>query len=143
MRKGFFVSLVVATALLLAVPVLSSAAQKTATELGFSEGMSQGDFANLLVKVTNAEGFLPTSATLNDVFKFWEDMGVVPPGGWNTNGNISRDDLIAILGLKGDEAKDLSFDDLIKKIIEKLNAILNAKITPAQGNSVSPLGPTF
>lgn len=143
MRKGFFVSLVLVAVLFLSVPVLSFSAEKTVTELGFSEGMSQGDFANLLIKVTNAEGMLPASATLNDVFKFWEDIGVVPPGGWNIDGAISRDDLIAILGLKAEEAKDLSFDDLMKKIITKLNSILNAKVMPAQGNSVSPLGPSF
>jgi hypothetical protein len=143
MRKGFFVSLILVSALLLSVPVLSFSAEKTVAELGFSEGMSQGDFANLLIKVTNAEGMLPASATLNDVFKFWEDIGVVPSGGWNIDGTISRDDLIGILGLNVEEAKDLSFDDLMKKIITKLKSILNAKVMPGLGDSVSPLGPSF
>jgi hypothetical protein len=67
-----------------------SVTAQAAIDPGFSEGMSQGDFAKLLIKTLHAEGLLPPAATLNDVFKFWEDIGIVPPGGWNADAAINK-----------------------------------------------------
>lgn len=112
------------------------------SEKGFVEGMTHAKFARLLVKELHAEGFLPAAGTINDIFKFWEGIGVVPPKGWNAGAEITSDDLISMLGLKAEEVKDLSFEGLLKRLIQKLKDVLANKST-VKSISVSPLAPAF
>ncbi len=141
-NKGIFV--VMALFLIITPLIYAQSAEQelTLAEKGFVEGMTQAKFARLLVKEVHAEGFLPAASTINDIFKFWEGIGVVPPKGWNAGAEITSDDLISMLGQKAEEVKDLSFDGLLKRLIQKLKDLLADRST-VKGVSVSPLAPSF
>lgn len=102
----------------------------------FSEMMSQVEFAKMLVKTIGAEGYLPPAAVENDYFVFLTELGIIPPEGWDPEGVIIDEDLIAILNLSLEEAKDLSFADLVDRLKERL-----ARLVVTRGrfkHSVSP-----
>lgn len=110
-------------------------------ETEITEGMSHEEFAKLLVKEVEVEGLLPAAASTNDIFKFWEENGVIPPGGWDAESMITREDLIAILGLSEEEAEDLTFDDLLKMLKKKLIALFEARQGIGPLPAVSPIAP--
>ena len=141
MKKGLFVFIL--GALFLMFASVGFSAEKTVSEWGFSDGMGQGDFAKTLVKATHAEGLLPAAATMNDIFRFWEGLGIVPPGGWNADKEITKDDVAAMLGIKSEDAKDLSFDDLVEKLIANIMDLLSGRSNVTSGSSISPIAPRF
>lgn len=138
MKKGLFVFIL--GALFLMFASVGFTADKTVAEWGFSDGMNQGDFAKLLVKATHAEGFLPAASTLNNVFKFWEGLGITPPGGWNADGVITRDDVVTMLGMDAEKAKDLTFDDVVESLLANVMDMLSNS-SNVEGSSISPIGP--
>lgn len=139
MKKVLFVFLT--GAFLLTFASLGFSAEKTVLKWDFVEGMGQGDFARLLVKATHAQGFLPAAATLNDVFKFWEGLGIIPPNGWNTDGIIILEDAKAMLGKNAKAMKDLTFEDVVQALIDNIMNLLEGRTDVIQGTSISPIAP--
>jgi hypothetical protein len=126
-----------------AKPLKASAAVEDEEKEGLVEGMNQGDFAMALVKALEAEGLLPPGATEKDYFKFLEQLGVMPPNGWDAEGVITKEDLIKMLGLTGEEAADAvekSFEELADELVSALKEELQNVNTQAIIQNVSPTG---
>ncbi len=101
------------------------------------EGMTQGEFAVFLVEVLDAQGFLPEAAVVNDDIVFLEGLGIEPPGGWEADKVLTRDDLVYMLGLK--KAGKLTFAELLDMLKARLEELLWARTGFRQ--SISPVSP--
>jgi len=95
-----------------------------AAQSEITEGMNQGDFAMLLIKELGAQGLLPAAATTQDGFALMEKLGVVPPGGWDENGKINKEQLCYMLNLSGEKCEAASFDELLERLKKRLAEIL-------------------
>ena len=91
-----------------------------------------------LVKAAGALSKLPAAATRDDAIKFLTKLGVVPEAGWKKDDKISKEFLLSLLGDK--DAENLSFDDLVKKVEERVTTLFNQSILgffPASSGSGS------
>gem|GEM_PF-6356647 len=84
-------------------------------------GMNQGEFALWLVKAVGAMGKLPTGANAEDAFDFLADLGMVPQGGWQADGTVTKEFLASLLDLSEEEKNALlqdpdGFDKLLQKV---------------------------
>ena len=109
----------------------------SAAKLIPQEGMTQGEFAVFLVKVLDAEGFLPEAAVINDAIVFLENLGVEPPDGWDADKVLVKDDLVYMLGLE--KAGKLTFTELLEMLKKRLREMLWARTGLRQ--SISPVSP--
>jgi len=92
-----------------------------------TEGMAQGDFAIWLVKAIGAMGKLPSGANAQDAITFLTDLGMVPQGGWNPDGKVTKDFLASLLDLTEQEKNALmqdpqGFDKLSQKVYNLLQS---------------------
>ncbi|MCM8798293.1 MAG: hypothetical protein NC821_02355 [Candidatus Omnitrophica bacterium] len=92
----------------------------SAQESKFVEGMNHSDFAKLLVKEANLEMRLPAAPEEEDFFKLLMDLGVQPVQGWDKGGNITRQDLLYILGYNEEEAGGIDFSELCQEVVSLL-----------------------
>lgn len=105
-------------ALFLTVPATSQA------EIELKEGMTQGDFALWIVKAIGAQSKLPPAATAEDAIKFLSGLGIIPEAGWDKDGPISGEWLG---GLAGEEAGNLSFEDLAGKVRDHVQDVFDER----------------
>ncbi len=108
---GFFVT---------ALPTTSFAESGVPTE-----EWSQGQFALWLVKAAGALSKLPPAGTGTDATNFLSRLGVVPEGGWKKDEKITKEFLLSLLGDDSKDAANLSFDDLIKRIQDRVNLLVS------------------
>ena len=107
MKKAVFGILVAAVMCLFAVSGKSFAAE-------LSENMTQGQFAQWLVKAVDASRLLPAAASEQDAVDFLTLLNVIPAGGWKNDEKISKKFLASLLG--DESAENLDFKTLIERI---------------------------
>lgn len=118
------------TALLLALP---NAAQAEIVEL--KEGMTQGDFALWMVQAIGALQKLPPGAKGEEAIQFLggqpdprsgqsTGLGIIPEGGWKKDEPITKE-LLATLLEKPEEGANLSWDDLVQKVTERIQKLFD------------------
>lgn len=134
MRRNLFKSggVLCVIALLLALP-----GSVLAQEVELKEGMTQGDFALWLIKAIQPElqnlsepehasvkpsvNFLVNpAADAEDAVKFLTDqLGLVPEGGWQKKEVLTKEALASLLE-KPEEGANLSFDELVEKVLKRV-----------------------
>ena len=90
------------------------------------EGMTQSDFALWLVKAIGAQSKLPPAAQGEDAIYFLTQLGSVPDGGWQKNDAITKEALSSLLE-KPEEGTGLSFDDLVGKVRDRIQALFDKR----------------
>jgi len=95
-----------------------------ATSMAWSqeEGITQGEFAVLLVREIAGERELPVAATVTDYIQFLESLGLRPLGGWSPNKILTTGDLVSLLKL----------EEMTRAIKRRLEVTMEA---PASGTS--------
>lgn len=138
MRRHLFVSTSVMflLALLLAFPGLSPAAEEQPEGVQLKEGMSQGNFAFWLIKAIQPQlqgltsgqvGIAPSvnfllnpAAGPEEAIKFLTDqLGLIPEGGWKKDEPLTKEALASLLE-KPEEGANLSFDELVAKVLKRV-----------------------
>lgn len=138
MRRNLFTPAVVwfVLALFLALP-----GTLQAQDIELKEGMTQGDFALWLVKALGAQNHFLQAGETNpkaavnllvnpaagpeEAIKFLTELGSVPEGDWKKNEPITTEWLAGLLE-KPEEATNLSFDDLVAKVLEEVRGKFQA-----------------
>jgi len=64
------------------------------------EGITQGEFAVLLVREIAGERELPVAATVSDYVQFLQDLELEPLGGWSPDEILTTGDLVSLLKLE-------------------------------------------
>ena len=89
------------------------------------EGMSQGEFAVWLVKEAGALAKLGPAATDQDAVDFLVSLGIAPKEGWNKNGTVDKAFLISLLGDDAGDTSNLSFEELVAKVRDYIQASIS------------------
>ncbi|HNV87159.1 MAG TPA: hypothetical protein PKL97_09405 [Candidatus Omnitrophota bacterium] len=98
-----------------------------------TEGMNQGEFALWLVKAVGAMGKLPTGANAQDAFDFLTGLGMVPQGGWQADGTVTKAFLASLLDLPESEVNALMQDpDGFNKLLDKVYNLLQSRFDDAR-----------
>jgi hypothetical protein len=108
-------------ALLLGVPP-----SVQALDIELQEGMTQGDFAMWLVQAINAQSKLPPAAQAEDAIKFLTELGSIPEGGWQKDEPMTKE-LLASLLEDPEEGANLSWDDLVDEVRERIQEIFDER----------------
>ena len=95
-------------------------------QVELKEGMTQSDFALWLVDAIGAMSKLPPAATGEDAIKFLSELGAAPDGGWKKDEPISNEVLASLLE-KPEEGANLSFDDLVGKVRDRIQKIFDER----------------
>ena len=106
--------------LFLALPANSHA------QIELQEGMTQGNFALWMVNAIGAMSKLPPAATSEDAIKFLTGLGFVPEGGWQKGEPMTKEALASLLE-EGEDVSNLSWDDLVQKVWNRIQAIFDER----------------
>ena len=88
------------------------------------EGVTtQGEFAIWLIKQAGALSHLSPAAQGQEAIDFLISLGMVPAEGWDEDKPIDKDFLRSLLGLE--EGEELSFEDLLAKLLDKFSNLLS------------------
>lgn len=90
-----------------------------------TEEWSQDQFALWVVKAAGAISKLPPAATGSDAIAFLTKLGVIPEDGWKKDEKMTKEFLLNLLGDDSEGAEGLSFDDLIQRIQDRVNTLVN------------------
>ena len=118
-RKTVAFGILFVFALLLTLPGSSQAQE-------LKQGMTQGDFAVWLIKAIGAESKLPPAFGPEDAINFLTQLGSIPEGGWKKNEEMSTEALASLLE-KPEEGSNLSWDDLVQKVMDHIQKIFDNK----------------
>ena len=131
-RNSMYLGIAFTIALLLALPSLS---QAEVVEL--KEGMTQGDFALWLVQAIGGLQKLPPGANGEEAIQFLSGapdlrsgqssgLGIIPDGGWQKDEPMTKE-LLASLLEDPEEGANLSWDDLVKKVTERIQKLFDER----------------
>ena len=102
---------------------------------------TQGQFALWLVEAAGAISKLPPAATGVDAITFLNKLGVAPEGGWKKDEKITKEFLLSLLGDDKEGAEGLSFEDLIKRVQDRVTVLFNqwheAYFSGTSGSSIT------
>ena len=118
-KRTVSLGLLFVLALFFAFPISSQAQE-------LKQGMTQGEFAQWLIKAIDAQSKLPPAYGAEEAISFLTQLGSIPEGGWQKNQEMTTQALASLLE-KPEEGANLSWDDLVAKVRDHIQQIFDKK----------------